>query len=262
MSPHRESAYGWIGYLGIAAGIAAAVVIHAAILLFGGIFFMGSGAEDPKKAKIENVELVQTQDDAKKKEQEKKAADEEAKKEEEKQQKEEIKEAESVPDLKELEKLDAAAAPGLDAMSLSALEDALNPSDVASGEGGFLQNSVDFASGGRIGGTGRASGAEEGGGDGAFAIAELDQKPRAILQTAPQYPYELRQKKIEGTVSVLFIVDETGRVVNPKIETSPNPGFERPVLEAVRQWKFEAAVRGGKKVAARMRVPLRFSAGS
>jgi protein TonB len=261
VSPHRESAYGWVGYLGIAAGIAAAVVIHGAILLFGGIFFMHSESEDPKKVKIENIELVQTQDDAKKKEKEKKAADEEAKKEEEKQ-KEEIKEAESVPDLKELEKLDAAAAPGLDAMSLSALEDALNPSDLASGEGGFLQNSVDFASGGRIGGTGRASGAEEGGEGGAFAIAELDQKPRPILQTAPQYPYELRQKKIEGTVSVLFIVDETGRVVNPKIETSPNPGFERPVLEAVRQWKFEAAVRGGKKVAARMRVPLRFSAGS
>ena len=53
-----------------------------------------------------------------------------------------------------------------------------------------------------------------------------------------------------------------GAVVDPKIETSPNPGFERPVLEAVRQWKFDPAVRGGKKVAARMRVPLRFSAGS
>ena len=101
---------------------------------------------------------------------------------------------------------------------------------------------------------------EDEGAGGAFAIADLDQKPRPILQPAPQYPYELRQKKIEGTVSVLFIVDETGRVVNPKIETSPNPGFERPVLEALRQWRFEAAVRGGKKVAARMRIPIRFSA--
>src|SRR5262245_56657163 len=133
---------------------------------------------------------------------------------------------------------------------------------MASGDAGFFQESVDFASGGRIGGTGRAGDADDGGEGGAFSIAELDQKPRAILQTAPQYTYELRQKKIEGTVSVLFIVDETGRVVNPRIETSPNPGFERAVLEAVRQWKFEAAVRGGKKVAARMRVPLRFSAGT
>lgn len=244
-------------------GITAAILVHAAILLFGGIFFMKSGSEEAKKTKIENVELVQM-DDEKKKEKDKKPAEEDVKKEEEKEEKaEEIKETQQVPDLQEIAKLDAAAAaPALDAMSLSALEDALNPSDVASGEGGFFQNSVDFSSGGRIGGTGRAVDQGGEGEGGAFAIAELDQRPRAILQAAPQYPYELRQKKIEGTVSVLFIVDETGRVVNPQIETSPNPGFERPVLEAVRQWKFEAAVRGGKKVAARMRVPVRFSAGS
>lgn len=249
-------------YATVAGGLAAAVLLHVAILLFGGIFFLRSGSEDAGKKKIEDVELLQTQDESRKKD--KKPADEEAKKEEAQDEKaDEIKQADDAPDLKELANLDAAAAaPALDAMSLSALEDALNPSSSDSGEGAFFQNSADFASGGRIGGTGRTSdqqGEEEGG---AFAIAELDQKPRAILQTAPQYPWELRQKKIEGTVSVLFIVDETGRVVNPKIETSPNPGFERPVLEAVRQWKFEAAVRGGKKVSARMRVPLRFSAGS
>jgi TonB family protein len=251
------------GHVGVAVGIAAAVLVHAVILLFGGILFLHSGSDDPKKTKVENVELIQT-DDAKKKEKEKKQAEEEAKKEESKDEKpEEIKEDEQVPDLQELAKLDAAAAaPALDAMSLSALEDALSGADMASGDGGFFQNSVDFSSGGRIGGTGKGTEVDEGGEGGAFAIAELDQRPRAILQTAPQYPYELRQKKIEGTVSVLFIVDETGRVVNPRIETSPNPGFERPVLEAVRQWRFEAAVRGGKKVAARMRVPLRFSAGS
>src|SRR6185503_3667659 len=163
----------------------AAVVIHAAILLFGGIFFMHSD-EDPKKTKIENVELIQTQDEARKKDKEKKPAEEEAKKEEEKAEKEEIKDHEDVPDLKELEKLDAAAAaPALDAMSLSALESALNPGEM-SGADGFLQSSVDFASGGRIGGTGRGAAGDEGADGGAFTIAELDQKPRAIVQTAPQ----------------------------------------------------------------------------
>ena len=36
-------------------------------------------------------------------------------------------------------------------------------------------------------------------------------------------------------------------------------GCERPALEAVRQWKFEPAVRGGEKVASKMRIPIRFA---
>jgi protein TonB len=243
-------------------GITSAVLIHAAILLFGGIFFLHSGSGDPKKMKIDSVELLTAPEEERKKDKQKPEAEEQAaKKEEEKEKAEEIRAPDEAPDMKELAKLDAAAAaPALDAMSLSALEDALNPSDTSSGDGGFVSGSVDFSSGGRIGGTGRAAEDEALGEGGAFAIAELDQKPRPILQPAPQYPWELRQRKVEGTVSVLFIVDETGRVVNPRIETSPNPGLDRPVLEAVRQWKFEAAVRGGKKVSARMRVPIRFSA--
>ncbi|MCU0224718.1 MAG: energy transducer TonB [Acidobacteria bacterium] len=58
---------------------------------------------------------------------------------------------------------------------------------------------------------------------------------------------------------MLFIVDKDGRVVNPKVEKSDHPAFERPALDAVRQWKFEPAVRGGEKVASKMRIPIRFS---
>jgi protein TonB len=53
-------------------------------------------------------------------------------------------------------------------------------------------------------------------------------------------------------------VDETGRVVNPRVEKASYPEFEKPALEAVRQWKFEPAIKGGKRVSCRMRVPFRF----
>ena len=52
--------------------------------------------------------------------------------------------------------------------------------------------------------------------------------------------------------------DETGRVVNPRVEKASYPEFEKPALEAVRQWKFEPAIKGGKRVSCRMRVPFRF----
>jgi protein TonB len=47
-------------------------------------------------------------------------------------------------------------------------------------------------------------------------------------------------------------------VVNPKVEKATRPEFEKPALDAVRQWRFEPAMKGGKRVSCRMRVPMRF----
>jgi len=95
-----------------------------------------------------------------------------------------------------------------------------------------------------------------------FDITEIDQKARPLFQSPPVYPIELRKRKIEGTVLVQFVVDAKGRVINPTIESATSPEFERPALEAVRQWKFEPAVRAGEKVPSKMRVPIRFTVAS
>jgi protein TonB len=47
-------------------------------------------------------------------------------------------------------------------------------------------------------------------------------------------------------------------VVNPRVEKSSHPEFEAPAVEALRQWKFEPAIKAGKRVSCRMRVPIRF----
>jgi TonB family protein len=237
-----------------AAGIGIAVAVHLAILLFGGLLFFKPPEKEEKK-KVEVVDLVaeDEQKDKARPEPEKVA---EAR--DEVQEEAPMEEANEMPDLRELERLDAAAAaPALEALSLSALEEALNPG--AAGGETFLAGGVDLTSGGRIGGTGKAGA----GGDleSVFSIADLDQKPRPVFQAPPNYPFELRKRKVEGSVYVLFVVDEDGKVVNPKIEKTSNPGFDAPALEAVRQWKFEPGVRNGQKVRFRMRVPVRFAAG-
>jgi protein TonB len=89
-------------------------------------------------------------------------------------------------------------------------------------------------------------------------MSEIDQRPRAVFQVAGSYPSEMRARKVEGVVTLLFIVDETGRVVNPRVEKSSHPEFEAPAVEALRQWKFEPAIKAGKRVSCRMRVPIRF----
>jgi protein TonB len=244
---------------GIVLAFLAALAIHALILLFGGVFFF-TDEEAAARAPVREVELFSEEQTEEKQPEKEKPNDEEKPPVEEVAQPEE-----QPPDMRQI--VDAAPEPQpdtastdaiarLDALSLSALESALDPS----GGGGEFSSGVNLASGGRIGGTG-AAGAGGGGDDlsAAFDVGELDQRARPIFQAAPAYPFELRQKKVEGVVYMLFIVDKDGRVVNPKVEKSDHPAFERPALDAVRQWKFEPAVRGGEKVASKVRIPIRFS---
>jgi protein TonB len=234
-------------------GIVLAIVAHLAVLLFGGLLFM-KPPEKQAAREVEVVDLVSQESAEKDKRAEEPEPPEEARDEAE----EPMEQASDMPDLRELETPTAAAAPALDAMSLGALEDLLNPA-AAGGYGDPFAGSVDLASGGRIGGTGRpGTGGEP---ESIFSVADLDQTPRPIFQAAPTYPLDLRRRKVEGNVYVLFVVDETGRVVNPRIEKSTRPEFDAPALEAVRQWKFEPGSRHGQKVRFRMRVPLRFTVG-
>jgi protein TonB len=139
-------------------------------------------------------------------------------------------------------------APPLD---LAQLELALNP-DL--GEGLFGDFTVQL--------TGQmAGGSDNNEMDKIFSLADLDQRPRAIFQRAPSYPSDLRKRNRRGTVYIVFQVDKQGKVVNPRVEKSTDPAFDRSALEAVRQWKFEPGTRNGEKVTFRMRVPITFNAG-
>ena len=136
----------------------------------------------------------------------------------------------------------AEEAPPLD---LSQLELALNP--VAGGgmmSGDFAVNLNTFSSGDQ-------------GSDTLFSIAELDQKPRVVYSPSPTITNEMR-KKSPGKVYVIFIVNENGRVENPKIQSSSDTAFEAEALKAIKKWKFEPGKRGGKAVRSRMRLPFVF----
>lgn len=96
--------------------------------------------------------------------------------------------------------------------------------------------------------------------DALFSMADLDQKPRVVYQPGPTLNKQVR-KKAPGTVSILFIVDQNGRVEKPMVQSSSDPVFEGPALAAVKQWKFEPGKRKGKAVRFRMRVPISFPKG-
>ena len=232
---------------GVILGIAGAVIVHILILLFGGIFFMhGEDGID----KTREVELLSETESAKPKEEEK--PQETKTSEEIKEEQEEIPDSAEV--VRSLEATPANSAPALAEASLAAIEQALNG---AGGGGGDFAAVMDFSSGGVIGGKGKGGISEEKL-DEAFSLSEIDQGPRVVYQVGGNYPGELRGKKVEGVATVIFIVDSSGRVQNPRIEKSAHPALEKPALEAVRQWKFEPGVKGGQRVACRMRVGVRF----
>lgn len=90
-----------------------------------------------------------------------------------------------------------------------------------------------------------------------FSIADLDSKPRVVYQPGPVVSAKVR-KRAPGTVTILFIVDQQGRVQDPIIQKSTDPVFESSALAAVKQWKFEPGKRNGQSVRFRMRVPITF----
>jgi protein TonB len=156
---------------------------------------------------------------------------------------EEEKEEEQEPEEKPPELTEEA--PPLD---LSQLELALNPGFGGDGLGGDFAVKLDTAV---------AAGATS---DALFSMADLDQKPRAIYQTSPSISATMR-KKTPGTVYVIFVVDERGKVEDPIVQSSTDPVFDAAALSAVKQWKFEPGKRNGQSVKFRMRVPVTFPKG-
>jgi protein TonB len=61
-------------------------------------------------------------------------------------------------------------------------------------------------------------------------------------------------------VTVVFQVDTSGRVVDPRVAKSTDPAFDRAALEAVRQWRFEPGTRDGEPVQFKMKIPITFNA--
>jgi protein TonB len=95
-----------------------------------------------------------------------------------------------------------------------------------------------------------------------FDVTELEKRPEAVSQVSPAYPAELRKARIEGVVTLIFVLDETGRVEEPRVETSSRPEFEKPALDAIRKWRFSPGMKEGQPVRTYIRLPMRFRVSS
>jgi len=101
-----------------------------------------------------------------------------------------------------------------------------------------------------------------GSGDGlasVFDISQLDRTPVATAQPAPQFPPQLKNQVEEARVTVNFVVDSTGRVINANVVDSTHRGFHDAAIDGVSRWKFRPGMKAGRKVATNMLVTIRFN---
>jgi TonB family protein len=82
--------------------------------------------------------------------------------------------------------------------------------------------------------------------------------PVAVNRVSPIYPVDLRRTGTEGSVQVIALIDETGKVQEPRVEGYHQAAFAKAALDAVKQWTFQPAMRDGVPVAERVSIPIDF----
>ncbi len=94
---------------------------------------------------------------------------------------------------------------------------------------------------------------------------DVDEMPKPIgglaaIQKAVRYPKEASARGLEGKVIVEFVVDEQGRVVEPRVVQGLGSGLDEAALRAVREVTFTPARKDGKAVRTKLTLPFTFRA--
>jgi protein TonB len=122
-------------------------------------------------------------------------------------------------------------------------------------------NSLGNGSGGGLGsGRGNGLGPGSGGntGGGVYSVGGDVSAPRLIYQVDPEFSEEARKAKFQGEVLVSLIVDATGRPTQVKVIRPVGMGLDEKAMEAVRQYKFAPAKKGGQPVPVMLNVAVNF----
>lgn len=92
------------------------------------------------------------------------------------------------------------------------------------------------------------------------AGGQSDGEPFALTTIAPPYPRYAALNRIEGWVTIEFVVTASGQVSDARVVASQPPQvFDDAALKGIRKWKFKPAMRGGQPVARRASQTLTFS---
>jgi TonB family protein len=126
-----------------------------------------------------------------------------------------------------------------------------------SGSGsGFGQGSGGGIGSGHGGGVGPGIGGGYGGG--LMSVGGGVSAPQLIHSVEPEFTDDARLANYQGSVSIKLIVDSQGNPQDVRLASHLGMGLEEKALEAVRQYKFKAAMYQGHPVSVQILVDVAF----
>jgi serine/threonine-protein kinase len=84
--------------------------------------------------------------------------------------------------------------------------------------------------------------------------------PRKLWGRAPELPPTTGKLKPAGSVLVAFVVDEEGRVIDPRVVDGGGAALDAACMDAVKSWRYEPATTQGVKVKVAQRAKFTFQA--
>ncbi len=85
--------------------------------------------------------------------------------------------------------------------------------------------------------------------------------PKPINKVYAKYPEAAKVRKLQGTVRLNVLIDETGRVLDIKVVKSAHPMLDDAVVKAYQQWTFQPATKQGVPVKVWITVAMSFQSG-
>jgi len=131
------------------------------------------------------------------------------------------------------------------------------PPSNGTGSGGGIGS----GSGGGVGvGHGPGVGAGSGGGigGGVFKVGGGISAPRPVSTPDPEYTEQARLAKTQGTCILWLIVDDQGHPRDIRVVRGLGFGLDTKAIDAVRQWRFQPAMKDGRPVNVQISVEVGF----
>jgi protein TonB len=120
---------------------------------------------------------------------------------------------------------------------------------------------IGSGSGGGVGvghGPGVGTGSGGGIGGGVYKVGGGISAPQAVSTPDPEYTEEARNAKTQGTCILWMIVDDQGRPRDIRIVRGLGFGLDARAVDAVKQWRFQPAMKDGHPVNVQISVEVGF----
>ncbi len=74
------------------------------------------------------------------------------------------------------------------------------------------------------------------------------QASKLLFRKDPEYPPDLKQQGVTGSVIIRAIISKTGDILNARVINTVHPGLAQAALDAVKQWRHEPTLLNGHPV--------------